>query len=269
MADLELLRWHLQSLGRVLLGYSGGVDSALLAVVARQTLGRERFLAVIGRSASYPQVQWRRAVDLAERFDVPLLEVVTQELADPRYLANPTNRCFFCKSELWSRLGEIARQRGFEAVIDGTNADDLGEHRPGLQAAAEHGVQSPLAELGWSKQAIREASRALDLPTWNAPAAPCLSSRVVYGLQITPERLRQVEEGEAYLRSVGVTGDLRVRHHGARARIEVAAEQLPRLRAMWETVAPFFIGLGFSAVELDPEGYRRGSLLAAASPPGA
>jgi uncharacterized protein len=268
MADLELLRRHLRGPGRVLLGYSGGVDSTLLAVVGRQALGRERFLAVIGRSASYPEVQWRGAVEVAERFDVPLLEIETRELADPRYLANPTNRCFFCKSELWSRLGEVARERGFETVIDGTNADDLHEHRPGLRAAAEHAVRSPLAELGWNKQAVREASRALDLPTWDAPAAPCLSSRVVYGLEITPERLRQVEEGEAYLRALGVTGDLRVRHHGSKARVEAAPDQLPRLQAIWETVAPFFIGLGFSAVELDPEGYRRGSLLAAASPPG-
>jgi uncharacterized protein len=266
MADLERLRRHLQSLGRVLLGYSGGVDSALLAVVGRQALGRRHFLAVIGRSASYPQVQWGAAVELATRFDIPLLEIDTRELADPRYLANPANRCFFCKSELWSRLGDVARERGFEVVIDGTNADDLGEHRPGLAAAAQRGVRSPLAELGWSKLAIREASRDLGLPTWSAPAAPCLSSRVVYGLAITPDRLRQVEEGEAYLRSLGVTGDLRVRHHGEKARIEADTEQLPQLRAMWERVTPFFLGLGFSSVELDPEGYRRGSLLAVASP---
>ena len=269
MANLELLRNHLLDLGRVLLGYSGGVDSALLAVVGRQTLGRDRFLAVIGRSASYPEVQWRGAVELAERFDVPLLEIETRELGDPRYLANPTNRCFFCKSELWSRLEEVARDRGFDMVIDGTNADDLREHRPGLQASIDHGVRSPLAELGWSKSAIRAASRALGLPTWDAPAAPCLSSRVVYGLEITPERLRQVEAAEAFLRTVGVTGDLRVRHHGTTARIEAAPDQLPRLRAIWETVAPVFIGLGFSGVELDPEGYRRGSLLAVASLPGA
>lgn len=268
MADLELLRRHLRGLGRVLLGYSGGVDSALLAVVGRQALGRDRFLAVIGRSASYPEAQWRGAVELAERFDVPLLEIETRELSDPRYLANSTNRCFFCKSELWSQLAEVARERGFDAIIDGTNADDLREHRPGLQAAADHGVRSPLAELGWSKSAIREASRALDLPTWDAPAAPCLSSRVVYGLEITPERLRQVEAGEAYLRALGVTGDLRVRHHGSKARIEVAPDQLPRLRAVWESLVPVFAGLGFSALELDPQGYRRGSLLAV-SPSGA
>ena len=163
MTDLDLLRRHLLGYGRVLLGYSGGVDSALLAVVGRQALGAERFLAVVGRSASYPEAQWRSAVELARRFDVPLLEVDTGELADPRYLGNPTNRCYYCKTELWTRLGEVASARGFDTIIDGTNADDLGEHRPGLRAADEHRVRSPLAELGWTKAAVREASRALGL----------------------------------------------------------------------------------------------------------
>jgi uncharacterized protein len=264
MNDLETLRRHLDGYGRALLGYSGGVDSALLAVVAREVLGPARFLAVIGRSASYPESQWRNAVSLARRFDVPVLEVETRELADPRYLGNPTNRCYFCKSELWSRLGEIARARGFVTIMDGTNADDLGQHRPGLAAAEEFRVRSPLAELGWTKAAVREASRALGLPTWDAPAAPCLSSRVVYGLAITPHRLRQVEDGEAYLRELGVAGDLRVRHHGARARIEVTPDEMPRLRAAWPAVTDRFTALGFAAVELDPAGYRRGGLLALA-----
>jgi pyridinium-3,5-biscarboxylic acid mononucleotide sulfurtransferase len=266
MTDLDLLRRHLLGYGRVLLGYSGGVDSALLAVAGRQALGGERFLAVIGRSASYPEAQWRTAVELAGRYDVPLLEVDTGELADPRYLRNPTDRCYFCKTELWTRLGEVARTRGFDTIIDGTNADDLGEHRPGLRAAEQHKVRSPLAELGWTKAMVREASRALGLPTWDAPAAPCLSSRVVYGLEITPRRLRQVEEGEAYLRSLGVAGDLRVRHHGDRARLEVAPDQMARVRGEWPAVEGFFSGLGFGSVELDPAGYRRGGLLALASP---
>ncbi len=264
MTDLDPLRRHLLGYGRVLLGYSGGVDSALLAVVGRQALGPDRFLAVVARSASYPEAQWRGAVELARRYDVPLLEVETGELADPRYLANPTNRCYFCKTELWSRLHDVALARGFDSVIDGTNADDVGEHRPGLQAAAEHRVCSPLVELGWTKARVRLASRTLGLLTWDAPAAPCLSSRVMYGLTITPRRLRQVEDGEAFLRELGVTGDLRVRHHGARARIEVAPEQVAMLRAKWTGVAERFEALGFDAVELDPAGYRRGGLLALA-----
>jgi len=266
MADLDLLRRHLLGGGRVLLGYSGGVDSTLLAVVGHRAMGPDRFLAVVGRSASYPEAQRQTAVELATRYGVPLLEVATGELADARYLANATNRCYFCKTELWTRLGRVARERGFDTIIDGTNADDVGEHRPGMRAAEEQGVRSPLAELGWSKARVREASRALGLPTWDAPAAPCLSSRVVYGLEITPARLRQVEHGEAYLRALGVTGDLRVRHHGDRARLEMAPDQMARVRGEWAAVERFFSGLGFAAVELDPAGYRRGGLLSLASP---
>jgi uncharacterized protein len=264
MPDLEILRVHLASLGRVVLGYSGGVDSGLLAVVARQTLGTKRFLAVIGRSASYPAVQADAALELARRFDVGILEVQTHELENPDYLRNSTERCYFCKSELWTRLHEIARERGFDTVIDGTNADDLGEHRPGMRAASELIVRSPLAELGWTKQDVRDAARELALPVWNAPAAPCLSSRVAYGLEITPERLRQVEQAEAYLRTLGVTGDLRVRHHGGSARLEVTPDQMDRVRANWRTIDAMFAELGFTAVELDPKGYRRGGLLAIA-----
>jgi uncharacterized protein len=269
MTDVDQLRRHLQGLGKVLLGYSGGVDSALLAVVGGQVLGAGKFLAVIGRSASYPEAQWRSALDLAKRFEVPLLELDTRELEDSRYLRNDTDRCYFCKAELWTRLAEVAARRGFDTIIDGTNADDLGEHRPGLRAGREGGIRSPLAELGWSKDAVRGASRALGLPTWDAPAAPCLSSRVRYGLDITPGRLRQVEEGEAYLRAQGVVGDLRVRHHGAHASIEVAPAEMPLLCSRWQAVERFFAGLGFERVELDPTGYRRGRLLSLAPHGGA
>lgn len=267
MAHLENLRAHLGGLGRVLLGYSGGVDSALLAVVGVGELGVERFLAVIGRSPSYPEVQHRNAVELAHRFDVPLLEVDTHELEDPRYLGNSTDRCYFCKSELWLRLGAVARARGFDTIIDGTNSDDLGEHRPGLRAAGEHQIRSPLAELGWTKDDVRQASRELELPTWAAPAAPCLSSRVAYGLEITSERLRQVEEGESFLRSLGVSGDLRVRHHGRKARLEVTPPQMATLKANWDAIGAAFARLGFAEVEVDPNGYRRGGLLSLAPHP--
>ena len=261
MTDLDQLRRHLLGLGKVLLGYSGGVDSALLAVVASRALGAGRFLAVIGRSASYPEAQWRTAMELAERYGVPLYELDTHELDDPRYLRNDTDRCYFCKAELWSRLADLAHRQGFDTIIDGTNADDLGEHRPGLRAGREGGVRSPLAELGWTKEAVRAASREIGLPTWDAPAAPCLSSRVRYGLGITPTRLRQVEEGEAYLRAQGVRGDLRVRHHGTHASVEVTPAEMPLLSARWEEVERFFAGLGFERVALDPAGYRRGRLL--------
>lgn len=260
-AELAALRATVNTYPSALLGYSGGVDSTLLAVVLRQQLGRDRMVAAIGRSASYPTAQWETARNLATRFDVPVIEIETHELADPNYLANSPNRCFYCKTELWSRLVPEARARGFAVVCDGTNADDLHEHRPGRAAGLAAGIRSPLAEAGFTKSAVREAARALGLPIWDAPAAPCLSSRVQYGLMVTPARLRQVEEGEAYLRALGVTGDLRVRHFGDAARIEVEPRWIPWLEARSGDVAARLSDLGFSRVEIDPRGYRRGSLL--------
>jgi uncharacterized protein len=258
---MQTLRALVRSYPSVLLGYTGGVDSALLAVVLRQELGKDRMLAAIGRSDSYPEAQWRTASEVAARFDIPLVEIHTHELEDPSYLANPTNRCFYCKTELWNRLLPLARERGLDIVCDGTNADDLHEHRPGKAAGQRAGIRSPLAEAGLTKAEIRAASRELGLPTWDAPAAPCLSSRVQYGLSITPSRLKQVEAGEAYLRSLGVRGDLRVRHLGDRARLEVAPSWIPWLEERRDAITEHLTTLGFAQVEIDPHGYRRGSLL--------
>jgi uncharacterized protein len=258
---MEFLRALVREFHSALLGYSGGVDSALLAVVLRQELGKERMLAAIGRSASYPEAQWQSAIAVAARFDIPLVEIHTHELEDANYLANPTNRCFYCKTELWSRLGPLARERGLEVVCDGTNADDLREHRPGKAAGVNAGVRSPLAEAGLTKTQIRAASRELGLPTWDAPAAPCLSSRVQYGLAITPSRLTQVERGEAFLRELGVVGDLRVRHLGEVARIEVEPSWVPWIEARRAAITTHLTMLGFAQIEIDPRGYRRGSLL--------
>ena len=260
MRDVGHLQQHLMGLGRFVLGYSGGVDSALLAVAAGRAVGPAGFLAVIGRSASYPEAQWRTARDLAARFGIPLRELDTRELEDPEYRANPLNRCYFCKAELWLRLAALARDEGYDAVIDGTNADDLLEHRPGLAAADERGVRSPLAELGWTKADVRAAARDLGLPTWDAPASPCLASRIRHGLAVTPERLLQVEHAEAYLRGLGIAGDLRVRHLGDRARIEVGAGEFDVVDAHRDDIALRFRALGFAAVERDPLGYRRGAL---------
>jgi pyridinium-3,5-biscarboxylic acid mononucleotide sulfurtransferase len=263
------LRALVRTYPSALVAYSGGVDSALLAVVVRQELGRDRMLAAVGRSDSYPEAQWAAARAVAQRFDVPLVELDTHELEDPDYLANPTNRCFFCKTELWRRLFPEARGRGLAVVCDGTNADDLREHRPGYAAGQAAGVRSPLAEAGLTKADVRQAAHQLGLPVWDAPAAPCLSSRVAYGIPITSRRLAQVERAETYLRGLGVTGDLRVRHHGDRkgARIEVEPRWIPLVTARLPEVREHLVGLGFAAVELDPRGYRRGGLLAERTPP--
>src|SRR5438094_799075 len=262
-SPLATLRALIRTYPSALVGYSGGVDSALLAVVLRQELGRDRMLAAVGRSASYPTAQWATARAVAQRFDVPLIELDTHELEDPDYLANPTNRCFFCKTELWRRLFPEAQRRGLAVVCDGTNADDLREHRPGYAAGQAAGVRSPLAEAGLTKPGASRAAHELGLPVWDAPAAPCLASRVAYGIPITSQRLAQVERAEAYLRELGVTGDLRVRHHGDRgaASNEVEPRWVPwvteRLTALRERLTV----LGFAGVEVDPPGYRRGDLL--------
>jgi len=248
--------------GRVAIGFSGGVDSAYLAVVARKTLGSDGVLAIIGRSASYPAAQWAAARRVADEFQVPVLELDTEELADPRYAANPSNRCYFCKTELWGKLVPVARTRGFGVVADGTNADDLGDYRPGAKAARENAVLSPLAELGFTKDDIRERSRVHGLPTWQQPSSPCLSSRLPYGTSVTVERLAQVERAEAALRALGVEGDLRVRFHDDLARVELAAGTMAqwlepeRASAMLRAVRE----AGFERVALDLGGFRSGSL---------
>lgn len=258
----SLLADWLRTRAPIAIGFSGGVDSAYLAVSARLTLGADGVLAIIGRSASYPAAQWAAARDVARAFDVPVLELDTAELDDPRYAANPSNRCYYCKTELWSKLVPVARARGFATVADGTNADDVSDWRPGAQAAREHGVASPLAELGFTKQLIRDASRRLGLPTWQQPSSPCLSSRLPYGTEVTPARLKQIERAEEALRTLGVTGDLRVRYHEDLARVELGTDELPR----W--LEPRRLGLlrdaivatGFERVAVDLRGFRSGSL---------
>jgi uncharacterized protein len=199
------------------------------------------------------------AREVAERFGIPWLEVPTDEVSDPRYAANPSNRCYFCKTELWGRLGEVARAHGLRVVLDGSNADDVGDHRPGAVAATENGVRSPLLEAGLTKDEIREWSRELGLPTWDQPAAPCLASRLPYGLAVTPERLRQVERAEVGLRALGFR-DFRVRHHGDVARLEVAAAERARVAPLRAEVARTVREAGFARVLLDVQGYRRGAL---------
>jgi uncharacterized protein len=258
----------LRARGSVLIGYSGGVDSAYLAAVALDVLGGAKTVAVIGRSASYPESQWANARAVAAQIGLTIREVNTDEMSDPRYAANPSNRCYFCKTELWSRLVPIARELGIAAVVDGTNADDLHGHRPGMAAAREWGVTSPLAEAGLTKSAIRALSRDRGLPTWDRPSSPCLSSRLPTGIEVTPLRLARVEQAEQALRELGVTGDLRVRYHGETARIEMSAAELDR----WQSadgragVRRAVMAAGFDRVELDLRGFRSGKASEPAEP---
>ncbi len=248
--------------GSVLIGFSGGVDSAYLAAVAVEALGAERTLAVIGRSPSYPQEQWDRAREVAGQIGVTCLEVDTHELEDPRYAANPVDRCFYCKTELWSVLVPLAHTRGFAVVADGTNADDVTGHRPGARAARDHGVWSPLAAVGLGKDEIRRLSRLRGLSTAAQPSSPCLASRLPYHTRVTPGRLQQVERAEAALRSLGIDGDLRVRHHEDMARVELS----PPVLEAWLTpsgvrqVRDAVRAAGFARVAIDLRGFRSGSL---------
>jgi pyridinium-3,5-biscarboxylic acid mononucleotide sulfurtransferase len=258
-AKHDLLVRILEDCESVCVGYSGGVDSVYLARAAVEVLGAERVLAVTGRSASYPAVQHDVALENVRRFGIPHLEVDTHELAVPGYSANGSDRCFHCKDELWSRLGEVARVRGLRTVVDGSNADDAHDHRPGAQAGSRHGVRSPLQEAGLTKAEIRALSRRAGLPTWDQPASPCLASRLAYGLAVTPERLAQVERAEAALRRRGLV-EFRVRHHGDVARIEVAPAEMGQALAAVMPEVEALLGLGFERVLLDVEGYRRGAL---------
>ena len=244
----------------VLIGYSGGVDSAYLAAVALETLGPERAIGVIGRSASYPEAQWVAARETAARIGLSVRELETNELNDPRYAANPSNRCYFCKTELWSRVGLLAAELGITTIVDGTNADDLHTHRPGMRAALERGVVSPLAAVGLTKAEIRFLSVQRGLPTWDQPSSPCLSSRLPTGTQVTPLRLAKVEAAERAARAVGIRGNLRVRYHGDTARVELDVPEL----AAWRTgdsrhvLRGAVTSAGFSRVELDLRGFRSG-----------
>jgi uncharacterized protein len=244
----------------VVIAFSGGVDSAYLAYVATGELGHHA-LAVTGESPSYPDFQRQDALAFVRQFSIQHEFIDTDEIHDPNYQANPANRCYFCKHELFTRLTALAHERDYAFVCDGNNADDVGDYRPGRQAARELAVRSPLIEAGLTKAEIRALAQLARLPIWDRPASACLSSRIPYGMPVTIQKLSVIERGEAQLREFGFRL-LRVRHHGDVARIEIAPEEMPRALnlEMTRRISAAFKQLGFKFVTLDLEGYRTGSL---------
>ena len=257
-AKREVLRARLQAAGRLLIAFSGGVDSSYLAFAAHRVLG-DAALAVTADSPSYPTSHRDMAVRVAADFGIPHRFVNTSEMDNADYLANPENRCFHCKSELFSELEEVRERVGFAMILGGENKDDHSDYRPGLVAAANFHVRGPLAECGVNKDELRAIAKHYDLKCWEKPASPCLSSRIPYFNEITPDKLRQIEAGEALLEGRGFPVS-RVRHHGSFARLEVPPEKLIRLRDQETEIAAEFRNLGFENIEIDPEGFVSGKL---------
>ena len=259
-AKFRRLTELLQGMDRALVAYSGGVDSTFLLKIARDVLG-DKVEGVLAVSESLDRNESRSAVRTAETIGVPIRLIETEEYEREEYRRNGPDRCYHCKTELFSRLRQLAAEEGVPYVLDGSNADDLRDYRPGLRARTEQGVRSPLAEVGLTKSDIRAFSHALDLPTWDKPAAPCLSSRIPYGFRVTSAKLRQVEEAEAALRVLGFAV-VRVRHHDTVARIEVPVEEFSRLLES-DTRAEVIRRVkaaGFTFVSLDIQGFRSGGL---------
>lgn len=260
LTKLDHLKNILRDMGRVMVAFSGGVDSSFLLCVGREVLG-DNILAVTARSETYPQAELEEAKKIARLLSVRHLIITSEELEIPGFQDNPSNRCYFCKKELFGKLKEIGAKEGIDFIVDGTNYDDLRDHRPGMLAARESGVRSPLKEAGLTKKDIREYSHLLGLPTWEKPSFACLASRFPYGEKITREKLRRVDRAEEYLRSKGFK-QLRVRHHEGIARIEVDRRDIRRFLQddLSREIIMKLKELGFNYITLDLEGYRMGSM---------
>src|SRR5215212_6026827 len=248
--------------GSALVAFSGGVDSSLALAVAARALPKHRVLAVTSNNETYLPSELDLARTFVETLGIEHLVVNTRELDDPNYASNPTNRCYFCKSTLYTDLAKLAEDRGYACVVDGANKDDEGDYRPGRKAAKELGVVSVLSAAGMTKANVRELAKYLGLPTWDKPALACLSSRFPYGQEITPEKLSQVARAEEFLRREGFM-QVRVRHHGEIARLEVGPEELEKAFTMREKISTELKEAGFLYVTLDLAGYKSGSLNAA------
>ena len=255
---LDDLKKLVRQMGKVIVAYSGGTDSTLLLKVAHDELGEDA-IAVTAVSPSTPRDELDSAISMAEEIGAQHLLIDSDELDNPDYVANSPQRCYHCKHLRFGKLLEMARDKGYAHVVDGNNLDDLGDHRPGMRAARELGVRSPLKEAGLTKADIRALSRKLGLPTWNKPSGACLASRLPYGTPITSARLKQIEDAERFIRSLGIS-QLRVRLHGDVARIEAEAKDLPTLLENRSAIVNELRGLGFSYVTADLEGYRTGSM---------